>query len=62
MKWRWPLLPSRKRLTAERARSEEATAKVHREVILPLRKMRAENHLTDAIVEDIRRRLKESGS
>ena len=30
--------------------------------VIELREMRARNHLTDAVVEDIRRRLKESGS
>ena len=59
MIWRWPLR-SRKKLTAERLEAEARAAQVHWEVIRPLREMRARNHLTDAVIADIRRRLKES--
>ena len=57
MKWPW-----QRRTTAEREQAEQRANQVHDEVIRPLREMRARNHLTDAVVNDIRRRLKETGS
>lgn len=60
MKWRWRPVP-RKKLVAERREAEAKAARVHWEVIRPLREMRARNHLTDAVIADIRKRLKESG-
>ena len=59
MKWPWQ---TRKQATAQRVEAEAYAEKVHREVIRPLREMRAENHLTDAVVADIRKRLRESGN
>lgn len=57
MKWPW----TRRRETTAQLRDAEARADtVHQEVVRPLQKMRRENHLTDAIVADIRRRLKEN--
>lgn len=57
MKWPWQ---NRKQVVAERKESEARADTVHRELVRPLRLMRRQNHLTDAIVEDIRRRLKET--
>lgn len=61
MKWRWPLLSSRRKLVAERHDAEARAAKVHWEVVEPLRRMRAKNHLGDAVFNEIRKHLKESG-
>lgn len=59
MRWPWQ---SRKQAAAERRQAEQRAEEVHAEVIRPLREMRARNHLTDAVVADIRRRLRESGN
>ena len=59
MKWPWH---KRKETIAQREEAERRAAEVHVEVTLPLREMRLKNHLTDAIIQDIRRNLKESGS
>lgn len=59
MRWPWQ---AHKDTTAERQRSEARADQVHAEVIRPLREMRRENHLTDAVIADIRRRLRESGN
>ena len=56
---RWPWHRTRK-TTVAREEAEARAAQVHWEVIRPLREMRARNHLTDAVIADIRRRLKES--
>lgn len=58
MRWPW----HRRETTIERQQAEARADKVHREVIRPLRQMRRENHLTEAVITDIRRRLRESGS
>ena len=58
MKWPWT---KRKETTAQREEAERRAAEVHVEVTLPLREMRLKNHLTDAIIQDIRRNLKENG-
>ena len=59
MRWPWH---QRREITQQREEAEARADKVHREVIYPLREMRARNHLTEALIADIRRRLKESGS
>lgn len=59
MKWPWQ---HRKQATLEREEAEASAEKVHREVTRPLREMRLKNHLTDAVLADIQRNLKESGS
>ena len=59
MRWPWQ---ARKDTIAERREAEARAAQVHAEVTLPLREMRLKNHLTDAIIKDIRRNLRESGS
>lgn len=51
--WRWPV---RRRARAEAKQSEEAAAYVHAELVIPLRKMREANHLTEAVAEDMKRR------
>ena len=56
MRWPWQ---ARKQTTAQRVEAEAYAEKVHREVIRPLREMRARNHLTDAVIADIRRQLQE---
>ena len=58
MRWPWQ---ARKQTIAERQEAEARAAQVHVEVTLPLREMRLKNHLTDAIIADIRRNLKENG-
>lgn len=59
MKWPWQ---NRKDTTAQRQQAEARADEVHREVVRPLREMRARNHLTEAVIADIRKRLRESGS
>ena len=59
MKWPWT---KRKETTAQREEAERRAAEVHVEVTLPLREMRLKNHLTDAIIADIRRNLRREGS
>ena len=59
MRWPWQ---ARKDTQAQRREAEAHAEQVHLEVIRPLREMRARNHLTEAVVADIRRRLKESGN
>lgn len=59
MKWPWT---KRKETTAQREEAERRAAEVHVEVTLPLREMRLKNHLTDAIIADIRRNLRKEGS
>ena len=59
MKWPW----TKRRETVEQREDAEArAAQVHVEVTLPLREMRLKNHLTDAIIADIRRNLRKEGS
>lgn len=57
MRWPWQ---ARREIVAERKEAETRAALVHWEVVQSLREMRAKNHLTEAVVADIRRRLKES--
>ena len=57
MRWPW-----QRKTTAEREAAEKKTAQVRVEVIMPLREMREKDHLTDAIIKDIRSRLKEGGT
>lgn len=59
MKWPWQ---ARRDATAQRQEAEARADQVHWEVVRPLREMRARNHMTDAVVADIRKRLRESGS
>ena len=59
MRWPWQ---SRKQITEERQEAEARADQVHREVVHPLREMRKRNHLTEAVVADIRRRLGEGRS
>lgn len=58
MKWPWT---KRRETITQREDAERRAAEVHVEVTLPLREMRLHNHLTDAIMQDIRRNLKENG-
>jgi hypothetical protein len=55
---RWPWQP-RKQTAEERRQAEARAEQVHREVVRPLREMRARDHLSDAIVNDIARRFQE---
>ena len=57
---RWPWQP-RKDIAEQRQDAETRAEVVHRDVVRPLRRMRAANHLTDAVIADIRRQLKENG-
>ena len=57
MRWPW-----QRKTTAEREAAEQKAAQVRVEVILPLREMRGKDNLADAIIKDIRSRLKESGT
>ena len=57
MRWPW-----HRKTTIERQEAEARADKVHAEVVRPLRQMRRENHLTEAVVADIRRKLRESGN
>lgn len=56
MRWPWQ---AHRDTVAERRHAEDRAEEVHQEVILSLREMRARNHLTDAVVADIRRALRE---
>jgi hypothetical protein len=53
----WPVRKTRQ--LADEA--EEAAARTHREVTEPLRKMRQGDHLTPAVVNDIRRQQRREG-
>lgn len=57
MRWPW-----HRKTTEERKEAEARAEKVHREVVRPLRQMRHKNHLGEAVIADIRRHLRESGS
>ncbi len=59
MRWPWQ---RHRDIAAERRQAEERARQVHREVVRPLREMRARDHLTDAVVADIARRLRENSN
>lgn len=59
MRWPWQ---ARKETIAERKEAEARADNVHETVSLSLRRMREENHLTPALISDIRKRLQEGGN
>jgi hypothetical protein len=61
-RWGWPPLrwePSQAKQLADQ--SEADYVRVHTDVIVPLRRIRENDHLMDAIAEDMRRRHPEGG-
>ena len=58
MKWPWH---NHRQTVAEREQAEARAARVHAEVILPLREIRQKDRLTSAVIAEIRAQIRQEG-